>query len=34
MGGHADGVVAFGADAGAAGSVLIGAVVEALAREK
>jgi hypothetical protein len=32
MGGHADGVVAFGADAGAAGSVLIGAVVEALAQ--
>lgn len=32
MGGHADGVVAFGTDAGVAGSVLIGALVEALAR--
>jgi hypothetical protein len=34
MGGHADGVVAFGADANAAGFALLGALVEAMAREK
>ncbi len=33
MGGHADGVVAFGADANSAGSALLGAFVEALAQE-
>lgn len=33
MGGHADGVVAFGTDAGAAGFALLGAFVEALARD-
>jgi len=32
MGGHADGVVAFGADPGAAGFALLGAFVGALAR--
>ena len=33
MGGHADGVVAFGVDADAAGFALLGAFVEALARD-